>query len=104
VCPILPDLPDAITVEEFINNPKYGRCPIADSRNPYTCGITGLTRSVDEAAQRTDYLARGIAKRLGFNPHEGTEWDRVVCLYSLNTVSSRARSPRPNRTDIITDM
>ncbi|KAK2590987.1 hypothetical protein QQS21_011323 [Conoideocrella luteorostrata] len=80
------EVPDSITVEEFINNPKYGRYPIAESRHPYTCGITGQSRSVAEVAQRTDFLARGIAKRLGFNAHEGTEWDRVVCLYSLNTI------------------
>ncbi|EXV03743.1 AMP binding enzyme [Metarhizium robertsii] len=84
--PTLPGLPDSITLEEFINNPKYGRHPIAESKDPYTCGITGLTRSVADVAQRTDYLARGIARRLAFNPHEGTEWDRVACLYSLNTI------------------
>ncbi|KAK9442968.1 phenylacetyl-CoA ligase [Metarhizium brunneum] len=84
--PTLPGLPDSITLEEFINNPKYGRHPITESKDPYTCGITGLTRSVADVAQRTDYLARGIARRLAFNPHEGTEWDRVACLYSLNTI------------------
>ncbi|GAO14840.1 uncharacterized protein UV8b_04079 [Ustilaginoidea virens] len=84
--PPLPEIPDSITVEEFINNPRYGRYPVAESRHPYTCGITGLSRSVAQVAQRTDLLARAIAKQLGFHPHRGTEWDRVVCLYSVNTI------------------
>ncbi|KHN98708.1 secreted aspartic proteinase [Metarhizium album ARSEF 1941] len=79
-------LPDSVTLEEFINKPGYGRHPIAESRDPYTCGITGLTRSVAQVARRTDHLARAIAEQLAFDPHEGTEWDRVVCLYSLNTI------------------
>ncbi|KAM4064980.1 AMP-binding enzyme [Hirsutella rhossiliensis] len=85
--PKLPeDLPDSITVEEFISNEAYGRRPFASSRNPYTCGLSGLTRSASDVAGRTDLLARAIGKRLGFSPNEGTAWDRVVAVYSLNTI------------------
>lgn len=31
-------------------------------------------------------MARAIGKRLRFTPNEDTEWDRVVTLFSLNTV------------------
>jgi hypothetical protein len=65
---------------------RWGRHPLAKSKNPYTCGLTGKTYSAVEVQRRTAYLARAIGKRLGFNPHEGTEWERVVCLYSVNTV------------------
>jgi hypothetical protein len=93
--PELPDLPDSITLEEFIQDERYGRRAIAASRSPYTCGLTGRTYSADEVRRRTSYLARAIGKRLGFNPHEGTEWDRVVALYSVNTVClpTFARAP-----------
>ncbi|UNI24275.1 hypothetical protein JDV02_010035 [Purpureocillium takamizusanense] len=84
--PKLPDPPDSITVEEFINSEKHGRRVLALSRPPYTCGLTGTTRSSAQVAQRVDHLSRAIGKRLGFSPREGTEWDRVVALYSLNTI------------------
>lgn len=80
------DVPDSITIEEFFSNEKYGRTPVSQSRNPYTCGITGKTYTVNEVAKRADYLSRAIAQILHFDPNEGTEWDRVVGLYSLNTV------------------
>ncbi|KAK7425297.1 hypothetical protein QQZ08_008194 [Neonectria magnoliae] len=85
--PKLPfDPPDSITVADFVNNENYGRCPIAKARNPFTCGFTGKTYSVAEVLQREEHLARAIAKRLGYHLHEGTEWDRVIGLFSLNTI------------------
>lgn len=69
-----------------MNNEKYGRCPLAKSRSPYTCGLTGKTYSAVEVVKRQDFMARAIRKRLGFDLNEGTEWDRVVALYSVNTV------------------
>lgn len=86
--PFAPELPDSITLEQFLNDDKYGRHPLAASRNPYTCGITGKTYTPAEVARRTDLMARAIGKRLRFTPNEDTEWDRVVALYSVNTVWS----------------
>lgn len=36
---------------------------------------------------RVDYLARGLSKELGFHPNEATEWDKVIAVFSVNTVS-----------------
>ncbi|KAF7561176.1 hypothetical protein G7046_g2993 [Stylonectria norvegica] len=80
------DPPDSITVAEFMNNDKYGRYPIGKSKNPYTCGVTGKSYSATEVVRREEYLSRAIAKRLGFSIYEETEWDKVVGLYSLNTI------------------
>lgn len=71
-----------------MGNDRYGRFPIARAKNPYTCGLTGRTYTAAEVVKREDFLARAIGKRLGFSIHEGTEWDRVVGLYSLNTVNN----------------
>ncbi|SPO00160.1 probable phenylacetyl-CoA ligase [Cephalotrichum gorgonifer] len=84
--PELGDVPDSITLEQFINDEKYGRHPSARSRNPYTCGITGKTFTCEEVKNRTTYMARAISKRLGFLPNEDTEWHKVACIYSLNTI------------------
>ncbi|KAG7108031.1 Acyl-CoA ligase easD like protein [Verticillium longisporum] len=85
--PKLPiDPPDSITIDEFMNTEKYGRYAGAKSRNPYTCGLTGKTYTVPEVRQRVDHLSRAIGKKLDFTPNEGTEWDKVVALFSLNTI------------------
>ncbi|KND92583.1 putative 4-coumarate--CoA ligase 1 [Tolypocladium ophioglossoides CBS 100239] len=81
-----PDPPDSITVDEFINSERHGRFPFAAARNPYTCGLTGASHRAADVPGRIDCLARAIGKRLGLVPHEGCEWDRVVGLYSLNTI------------------
>ena len=69
-----------------MSDEKYGRKPLAKSKNPYTCGFTGKTYTALEVVKREDLMARAIGKRLGFDHREGTEWDRVVGLFSLNTV------------------
>ncbi|KAH7133756.1 hypothetical protein EDB81DRAFT_805080 [Dactylonectria macrodidyma] len=83
------EIPDSITIAEFMRNEQYGRQPIATSRNPYTCGLTGKTYTASEVVLREDWMARAIAKRLGFDsldPSDSTEWDKVVGLFSFNTI------------------
>ncbi|OLN96555.1 4-coumarate-CoA ligase-like protein 1 [Colletotrichum chlorophyti] len=85
--PQLPmDPPDSITIAEFMSNEQYGRYPIAEAKNPYTCGVSGKSFTASEVKQRIEFLARAISKRLEFAPNEGTEWDKVVALYALNTI------------------
>lgn len=80
------DPPDSITIPEFVFSDKYGRKPLSRSRRPYTCGITGKSYTTSEVEEREKLLARALAKRLGYDLTDGTEWDRVLALYSLNTV------------------
>src|SRR4051812_41162457 len=76
---------------------EFGRRPLAKSRNPYTCGITGRPFSFPEVFQRSEFLARAFAKRLGWSPNEGTAWDKVLSIYSFNTVSPHPAEPRAVR-------
>jgi long-subunit acyl-CoA synthetase (AMP-forming) len=80
------EVPDSIPICEFYSNEDYGRRPLATSRAPYTCGITGLSYSAFEVRDRTAALSRALAKRLEFAPNKGTEWDKVVCLFSANSI------------------
>ncbi|KAL6416246.1 hypothetical protein AUP68_00461 [Ilyonectria robusta] len=85
--PALPiDPPDSISVAEFMSTETYGRFPIAKSRNPYTCGLTGKSRNAADVILREDYLARGIGKALQFHPQQTSEWDQVVAVFSLNSI------------------
>lgn len=68
---------------------KYGRQPLNTSRNPFTCGITGKTHTAAELFQRSEFLARAFAKRLGWAPNDETAWHKVLGIFALNTVGLR---------------
>ncbi|KAI8649057.1 hypothetical protein NCS55_01479200 [Fusarium keratoplasticum] len=78
--------PDSIPIVEFMSNEAYGRRPLSESRHPFTCGITGRTYSATELFQRSEYVARSLAKRLGWEVNQDTAWNKVVAIFSLNTV------------------
>ncbi|KAL1836145.1 hypothetical protein VTJ49DRAFT_5531 [Mycothermus thermophilus] len=85
--PKLPfDPPDSITVGEFMQNELYGRHPLARSRNPFTCGLSGKTYTVTESHKRTDYIARALGKIMGWEPNVDLPWDKVVAVFSFNTI------------------
>lgn len=81
------DPPDTVSIDQFMLDEKYGRAPLSESKNPFTCGITGRTYSAQEMVKRTESLARALAKEFGWSPNGGTEWDKVLGIFSLNTVS-----------------
>jgi len=82
----LPDIPDSISVETFMFDENYGRHPLGYSKDPFTDGLSGRTYSALEMRERVDYLARALCKELGFKPDEGSEWDKVVACFSLNSI------------------
>ncbi|OTB03922.1 hypothetical protein M426DRAFT_321224 [Hypoxylon sp. CI-4A] len=85
--PQLPfDPPDSIPIHEFWSSERYGRRSLLLSRNPFTCGITGKTYTTAEATERYELLARSLAKRLGWRVNEGSPWDKVVGVYSFNSI------------------
>jgi hypothetical protein len=67
-------------------NDKYGRVPLKESKNPFTCGLSGRTYTAVEMVERVEQLAAGMAKEFGWGPNTGTEWDKVVGIFALNTV------------------
>lgn len=48
--------------------------------------LSGKSYSRADLHQRVEYLAGGLAKEFGWSPNEGSPWDKVVAIYSLNTV------------------
>ncbi|OAA45602.1 phenylacetyl-CoA ligase [Metarhizium rileyi] len=84
--PQLPEIPDSISLETFMFDERYGRYPAQDSRAPFTDGLTGRKHSLSEMQQRVDHLSRALSKELGFQAHQGTEWDKVVACFSLNCI------------------
>ncbi|CAG8388947.1 unnamed protein product [Penicillium salamii] len=84
----LPHIPDNIPISEFMLNEKYGRLAHDSSRDPYTCGFTGKSYSSREVVSRVDKIARGLSKELGWAPNQGSEWDKTLAVFTLNTIDS----------------
>ncbi|MCJ1451998.1 hypothetical protein MMC28_002338 [Mycoblastus sanguinarius] len=82
------DPPDSIPICEFMMNEKYGRHPLHHAKPPFTCGLTGFEYSALEVRDRVDKLSRGLSKELGWMPNQGTEWDKVIGVFSLNTIDT----------------
>lgn len=80
-------------------NDAHGRCPTKESKNPFTCGLSGTTYTATEVVQRVGWLAQGLAKEFGWSPNAGTEWDKVVGIFALNTVGARLRTYNRSGTD-----
>lgn len=78
--------PDSITIGEFLLTESYGRVPFKDSKDPFTCGLSGRTFSNDQQNDRVEALARALSHELGWQVNVGTEWDKVMGVFSLNTV------------------
>ncbi|KAI2793723.1 Acyl-CoA ligase inpC [Penicillium oxalicum] len=84
----LDPIPDDVPICEFMLNEKYGRMPHAQSSDPFTCGLTGKSYSSREIVDRVDYIARGLAKEFGWAPNQGTEFDKTVGIFSVNTIDA----------------
>lgn len=78
--------PDSISIADFVFDDKHRDRSLEKSGSPFTCGLSGKTYGVQVVKERVDLLARGLSKELGWLPNEGTEWDKVVGVFSFNTV------------------
>lgn len=86
--PRLEQIPESISIEQFAFDEAHGRYTLGYSKDPFTCGLSGKSYPALEVKERVDFLSRAMAKELGFDPNKGTEWDKVVGIFSLNTVSN----------------
>ena len=87
--PKLPfDPPDSIPISDFMLKEEHGRHCLRDARPPFSCGLSGAEYSALQVRDRVDHLARALSKELEWEPNRGTEWDKVIGVFSLNTVRS----------------
>jgi hypothetical protein len=84
--PFLP--PDTIPIHEFLfsDENNYGRHSKLTSKPPFTCGTTGKAYSVSEVTERIECLATALSKDLGWSVNDGNEMDKVIGIFSYNSV------------------
>ncbi|KAH7371922.1 hypothetical protein BKA66DRAFT_611089 [Pyrenochaeta sp. MPI-SDFR-AT-0127] len=82
----LVEIPETIPVGEFtlIGRPQPQKDP--ESGPIVTCGISGKSYSREEVKQRVDLLARSLSKELNWSPNADSSLDKVVAIFSLNTI------------------
>jgi len=59
------------------------------------CAVTGASWSMPKIRDRVDLLARSLCKRLDWQPNIGSPWNKVVGIFSVNTVGIRAVGRMP---------
>ncbi|KAL4932940.1 acyl--CoA ligase [Aspergillus undulatus] len=84
----LPPIPDNIPISEFMLSEGNGRYPLSKARHPFTCGLTGKTYSTLEVRDRVEHLSRAVGKLLDWDPNRGSEWDKTLVIFSLNTIDT----------------
>jgi len=91
---ILREPPDTVSIQQFMQDESYGRTPLKDAKDPFTCGISGRTFNCEQQIERTDALARALSQELGWTVNGGNEWDKVMGVFALNTVRPISLLPR----------
>lgn len=86
--PPMPSIPDNIPLCDFMFDERYGRRPYDESLDAYTCGLSGRKLSAHEQRERVELLSRALAKELHWRVNEGSEFDKTVGVFALNTVST----------------
>ncbi|KAL5349668.1 hypothetical protein ACLOAV_004698 [Pseudogymnoascus australis] len=90
--PAMTDIPDTVSLPDFLLDNKYRSVPHEQAKNPFTCGLSGKTYTSLEWKDRTGWLARALHQELGFQVNQGTEWEKVIGIYTLNTIDTLAVS------------
>ncbi|KIW88450.1 uncharacterized protein Z519_11019 [Cladophialophora bantiana CBS 173.52] len=84
----LREIPDTVPLCDFMLDERYGRRPIAESLDPFVCGISGRTVSAQQLRDRVDHLAKGLAQHVGWVANDGTEFDKVAVIFAPNTIDT----------------
>jgi hypothetical protein len=80
------EIPDSIPVGQFALEGNTSLPPQCGGRPPFVCAITGKSYSTKVLVDRVEFLSRSLAQELGWSPNEGEPEDKVVGIYSWNTV------------------
>lgn len=87
--PTLGEVPDTVPLCDFILDEKHGRHPIAKSKDPYTCGLSGRSCSTLALKEKVNSLSKALSKELGWKVNHGSEYDKVAGIFAFNTVCNQ---------------
>ncbi|KAL4869853.1 hypothetical protein BDV12DRAFT_208180 [Aspergillus spectabilis] len=80
------EIPDSITVGQFALQGNASLPPQSGGKHPFVDAITGKSYSSKTLVERVEVLSRSLAQEFGWSPNEGAPEDKVVGIYSWNTL------------------
>lgn len=75
-----------MSVGDFVLGGDPNVPPEHAGKAPLVCALSGKSYSLSTLRERTELLARSLCREFGWSPSVGQPWDKVVTIYSLNTV------------------
>ncbi|PKS06118.1 hypothetical protein jhhlp_007434 [Lomentospora prolificans] len=80
------DIPDDISLSEFLFNDKFRPRKCEDSPPPFIDSVSGEGYDILETQRRVEWLAAGLANQLGIEDESGDVWKRVVSVFAVNNI------------------
>lgn len=86
--------PDTVPLHEWLwgaddaAHERHGRHALSTAKSPFICGLTGEERTARDVQAQIETLAAALGKELGMEVNEGNDLDKVIGVFSLNTVST----------------
>ena len=78
--------PSDVSIPDFILKDENRIEPLNQRASLFQCGLSGKSYTPSQASERVDLLARALHRDLGWEVNKGSEWDKVVGVFAVNTV------------------
>ncbi|KAM3067693.1 hypothetical protein ACMFMG_011433 [Clarireedia jacksonii] len=79
-------LPDSTLVGDFISQRNHDLYNWSDEKPTMIDALSGIQYNMREIRDRVTALSKCLGKELGWEPNKGSPWDKVVGIYSYNTI------------------
>ena len=80
------DIPDDVSLSDFLFDDNFRPRKCEDSPKPFIESVDGSGYDIAETRRRIEWLAAGLASKLGIDDISGDVWQRVVGLFAVNNV------------------
>ena len=84
--------PDDKLVGDFVVERNHRLYEWSADKPTIICALSGRSYTIDDVKNRVSNLSKGLSKRLGWSPNKDSVWNKVVGIFSYNTVSVSTRT------------
>ncbi|KAL4880710.1 hypothetical protein BJY04DRAFT_207902 [Aspergillus karnatakaensis] len=80
-------IPESLPIYEFLLKRDSRQIyNITEGRATLTCAQSDKSYTLETIQERVDALSRSLGHELGWSPNEGSSWDKVIGIFSFNTI------------------
>lgn len=81
-------IPDTVLVGDFVTQRNHNLYDWSDDKATLICAISNKTYDMKTIKQRISRLSRSLSKELDWSSNAGSPWNKVIGIFSYNTVCS----------------